>query len=92
MSAWYIFSSLGFYPVNPVGGEYILGAPLLEEATIILPQGKTFTVKAPRKSPDELYVREVTLNGKPYREIFIRHEDIMNGGALEFKMGKKPGK
>jgi predicted alpha-1,2-mannosidase len=92
MSAWYVFSSLGFYPVNPVGGEYILGAPLLEEATITLPQGKTFTVKAPRKSPDELYVREVTLNGKPYREIFIRHEDIMSGGALEFKMGKKPGK
>jgi predicted alpha-1,2-mannosidase len=92
MSAWYVFSSMGFYPVNPVGGDYVFGAPLLEEAVVTLPEGKTFTVKAPRKSPDEIYVQAVTLNGKPYSEIFIRHEDIMKGGTLEFKMGKKRGK
>ncbi|MDR2814595.1 MAG: GH92 family glycosyl hydrolase [Prevotellaceae bacterium] len=88
MSSWYVFSSMGFYPVNPIDGAYIFGSPLLEEAVIALPDGKTFTVKAPRKSPDEIYVQSVTLNGKPHSDIFIRHEDIMKGGTLEFKMGK----
>jgi putative alpha-1,2-mannosidase len=91
MSSWYVFGSMGFYPVNPVGGEYVLGAPLLEEAVVTLPKGKTFAVKAHRTSPDEIYVQSVTLNGKPHKEIFIRHEDIMRGGTLELKMGKKKG-
>jgi predicted alpha-1,2-mannosidase len=90
MSSWYVFGSMGFYPVNPVGGVYVFGSPLLEEAVITLPEGKTFTVKAPKKSPDEIYIQSVTLNGQPYRLRYIRHEDIMQGGTLEFKMGKKP--
>ncbi|MDR0414860.1 MAG: GH92 family glycosyl hydrolase [Prevotellaceae bacterium] len=90
MSSWYVFSSMGFYPVDPVSGEYVFGSPLLEEAVIALPDGKTFTVKAPKKSPDEIYVQSVTLNGRSYTQRYIRHEDVMNGGTLEFKMGKKP--
>ena len=92
MSAWYIFSSMGFYPVNPATGVYDIGTPLLEEAVIQLPQGKTFTIKAPKKSSDEIYIQSVKLNGVKHESMFINHADIIKGGVLEFKMGKKPSK
>lgn len=90
MSAWYIFSSMGFYPVNPATGIYVIGTPLLEQVVISLPGDKTFIVKAPKKSPKEIYIQSVTLNGATYDKTYIRHQDIMNGGTLEFKMGSKP--
>ncbi|MDU1890344.1 MAG: GH92 family glycosyl hydrolase [Dysgonomonas sp.] len=92
MSSWYIFSSMGFYPVNPANGIYVIGTPLLEQAIISLPQGKTFTMKAPKKSNKDIYIQSVTLNGVKHDKTYIRHQDIMNGGILEFKMGSKPSK
>lgn len=87
MSAWYIFSNLGFYPVNPCGGEYVLGAPQVEKATINLPGGKTFTVEAIYFSDDNIYVQSVEFNGHLYEKKYITQEDIMQGGTLRFVMG-----
>ena len=92
MSAWYVFGALGFYPVNPVSGEYIIGTPMLEEAAIQLPDGKTFTIKAPRKKHNEIYIRSTKLKGKKYTKNYITHQDIMNGGTLEFVMSATPRK
>lgn len=90
MSAWYIFSSLGFYPVNPANGEYIFGSPQIPQATINLENGNKFNVITHNAGGDNIYIREIALNGKPYTKTFITHEDIMKGGKLEFFMGKKP--
>lgn len=92
MSAWYIFGALGFYPVNPASGEYVIGTPMLQEAVMHLPGGKTFTVKAPRKKENEIYIRSIKLNGKKYTKPYITHQDIMNGGTLEFAMSAVPRK
>ena len=92
MSAWYIFGALGFYPVNPASGEYIIGTPMLEEATIHLPDRKTFAIKAPRKKGNEIYIRSIKLNGKKYTKNYITHQDILNGGTLEFVMSATPQK
>ncbi|MDR1090140.1 MAG: GH92 family glycosyl hydrolase [Prevotella sp.] len=92
MSAWYVFSSMGFYPVNPANGIYVIGTPLLEQAVISLPGGKTFTMKAPKKSDKDIYIQSVMLNSKKYDNTYIRHQDIISGGVLEFKMGSKPSK
>ncbi|WP_321334687.1 GH92 family glycosyl hydrolase [uncultured Bacteroides sp.] len=90
MSSWYVFSAMGFYPVNPTSGIYVIGTPVLEESAIKLANGKIFTVKAPRKTADEIYIQSARLNGKTYSKTYITHQDIMNGSTLEFKMGKKP--
>lgn len=92
MSAWYIFTSLGFYPVCPGSTEYILGSPAVKSAVLTLENGKTFTVEAPNQSETNVYVQKVTLNGKPVVSNSITHEDIMNGGKLVFTMGAKPKK
>lgn len=92
MSVWYIFGALGFYPVNPASGEYIIGTPMLEEATIHLHDGKTFAIKAPRKKENEIYIRSIKLNGKKYTKNYITHQDILNGGTLEFVMSATPQK
>ena len=92
MSAWYVFGALGFYPVNPVSGEYVIGTPMLEEAVIQLPGRKTFTVKAPRKEDNEVYICSIKLNGEKYTKNYITHQDIMKGGILEFVMTASPGK
>lgn len=92
MSSWYVFSALGFYPVNPANGVYVIGTPLLEKAEIKVDGGKTFSIAASKKSADEIYIQSVELNGKAYNKTYIYHGDIMNGGTLEFKMGKKPSK
>ena len=91
MSAWYIFSAMGFYPVDPVSGKYVLGAPQIKEISINLENGKTFTVKADDLSEENKYVASVTLNGNPVNDIFINYEDIIDGGVLEFQMtSQKP--
>lgn len=86
MSAWYMFSAMGFYPVNPVSGQYVFGAPQLPEITLHLTNGKTFTVKAENLSKEHKYVDSITLNGKPYTKNYISHQDIINGGTLVYKM------
>jgi putative alpha-1,2-mannosidase len=90
MSAWYIFSSMGFYPVNPAVGIYSFGSPQLPQAVINLENGKQFTVITKNPGAENIYIKEIKLNGKPYTKNYITHEDIMNGGKLEFLMGKKP--
>lgn len=93
MSAWYVFSAMGFYPVNPAGGEYAIGTPLLEKAVIRLLNNKTFTIEAPKRDADkDIYIQSATLNGKPYTKNYITHSDIVAGGTLRFKMGSKPSK
>ena len=88
MSAWYIFSVMGFYPVNPCGGEFVLGAPQLPEAELQLPDGKTFTVVAKNYSPDNIHVDHVELNGVHLESPLIHYEDIMCGDTLTFFMTK----
>lgn len=92
MSAWYIFSACGFYPVCPGTDQYVLGAPYLPYASIKLPDGKKFTVTAKGVSDKNRYVKKVLLNGKAYTKMYITHSDIVNGGTLEFVMGSTPDK
>lgn len=89
MSAWYMFSAMGFYPVNPVSGEYVFGAPQLPEFVLHLADGKTFTIKAEGLSEANKYVKSITLNGEPYTKNFISHADIMKGGTLVYQMTDK---
>ncbi len=90
MSAWLIFTGLGFYPVAPGSNEYVLGRPFVEHATINLPNGEKFSVVAEHLSPAHPYVESVSLNGKPLDRGFLRHEEIVRGGELRFVMGDKP--
>ncbi|WP_293955461.1 MULTISPECIES: GH92 family glycosyl hydrolase [unclassified Sphingobacterium] len=91
MSAWYVFSSLGFYPVDPISGKYEIGTPLFEKAELKLSNGKKFTVKANQVSKSKIYIQAVTLDGKPLETSYITHEQIMSGATLVFEMGEKPG-
>lgn len=89
MSAWYLFSALGFYPVNPVNGAYIFGSPIVQEASIHLPNGRTFTVKS-NASKENIYIQSVQRNGTPYTKSYITHKDLMTGGELVFELGPEP--
>ena len=89
MSAWYLFSALGFYPVNPADGKYILGSPEVEYASLQLPEGKEFVIEAKNQSPSNIYVQNVTLNGKTLDAFYITHQQIMEGGRLVFEMTDK---
>ena len=92
MSAWYVMSAMGFYPVNPCGGIYVIGSPLLPGVTIHLENGKTFEIKAYGLSNKNIYIQAVRLNGQPLENVWIPHSAIVSGGTLEFKMGPKPSK
>ena len=92
MSAWYVFSAMGFYPVNPASGVYAIGTPLLDESIISLSGGKTFTIRAQHRTKRNIYIQSALLNGKPFHGSFITHQSMLNGGVLEFKMGEKPCK
>ena len=92
MSAWYVFSAMGFYPVNPVSGEYEIGTPLFPEMRLNLSNGKTFTVLAPNVSRENIYIQSVTVNDQPYDKSYITHQQIMDGATVEFVMGNQPGK
>ena len=89
MSAWYIFSSLGFYPVTPGSPEYALGSPLIEEAKIHLDNGKTLTIIAKNQSQKNVYVKRVIINGKPLKSTSILYNDIISGGEIIFEMTNK---
>ncbi len=86
MSAWYMFAALGFYPVCPVSGEYIIASPTFERAVIHLPGGKTFTIVTKNAGPENVYVKSMTLNGQPYDDIALRYEDLIRGGEMVFEM------
>lgn len=92
MSAWYMFSSLGFYPVAPGSDEYSLGSPAIKSAEIKLENGKIFSVKTVNQSDKNVYVQKVLLNGTPVTSWKIRHSDIINGGQLTFYMSSRPAK
>lgn len=92
MSSWYVFSALGFYPVNPSNGIYVFGSPLFNETKISLPGHKTFKILAKNNSDKNIYIQSAKLNGKNYPYSYIKHKDIMKGGVLEFVMGAKPNK
>jgi predicted alpha-1,2-mannosidase len=92
MSAWYVFSSLGFYPVCPGSNEYVIGSPSVDKATLNFENGKRFTVTAQNLNDKNFYIQQVKLNGLPLATFTISHDDIMNGGTLEFVMSPKPKK
>ena len=92
MSAWYIFSNLGFYPVTPGSNEYVIGSPCVEHAIINLENGKRFELVANNLTEKNMYIQSVTLNGKQYDKPFITHQSIMDGGILVFEMGAEPNK
>jgi len=89
MSAWYVFSSLGFYPVTPVSNQYIIGAPLYDKATIYLENGNQFTMVS-NASDENKYIKSITLNGKPLERSFLYHDEIVAGGSLIFEMTHAP--
>lgn len=91
MSAWFVFSAMGFYPVNPVSGEYEIGTPLFPEMRLNLDNGKTFTVLAPNVSRENIYIQSIKVNGQPYDKSYITHQQIMDGSTIEFVMGNQPG-
>jgi predicted alpha-1,2-mannosidase len=90
MSAWFIFTALGLYPVNPGQPIYALGSPLFDRATVHLENGRDFTVEAERTSPRDFYVQSVTWNGAPLERPWIGHGDLMKGGVLRFRLGPEP--
>ena len=90
MSAWYVFSALGFYPVFPASGAYVLGSPLFDKATVDLSGGRSFTVQTIGNGPENKYIQSAELNGKPYRKSYILHDDILRGGVLKITMGSQP--
>lgn len=92
MSAWYVLSAIGFYPVNPSNGAYVFGRPLFDSASIELPLGKKFIVETKNNGKENIYIQSVTLNGQPYNKSFITHKNIVEGGKLSFVMGPEPNK
>ncbi len=90
MSAWYILSALGFYPVDAVSGNYILGSPLFEHATVQLGQGRTLTIDVSRKNTTDQYIQAFTLNGKPQQRAWFHHTDIAQGGRIQLTMAAMP--
>jgi putative alpha-1,2-mannosidase len=92
MSAWYVFSALGFYPVNPCDLKYQFGSPIITDAKIDIGHGKYFIIKAPLASDVNKYIQEVRLNGETLDRTYITWDEIIEGGTLEFLMGDKPKK
>jgi predicted alpha-1,2-mannosidase len=89
MSAWYVLSALGLYQVEPAGGKYVFGSPLVDKAVLSVGKGKTFTITAKNNSKENIYIQSVRLNGKPYTEYYIDFQEITKGGTLEFTMGAR---
>ena len=89
MSAWYLFSALGFYPVAPASGQYIIGSPVVKSAVITMENGKTLSIEARNQGEKNVYVRSVTVNGKPLNRDFLTFAEILNGGKIVFEMSDK---
>jgi putative alpha-1,2-mannosidase len=90
MSAWYLLSALGFYPVDPVSGNYVLGSPLFDQATLELDRGRKLEIIVQRKDTAHQYIQSFSLNGKPQQRAWFHHTDIAAGGKLVFTMGPAP--
>ncbi|MBE0653345.1 MAG: GH92 family glycosyl hydrolase, partial [Bacteroidales bacterium] len=90
MSAWYVLSAMGIYPVTPGNPIYAIGSPLFEKTTLNLENGEAFTIRALNNSPENKYIQSATLNGKSFSRSFIRHDEIMKGGEIVFEMGPDP--
>ena len=90
LSAWYIFSAMGFYPVHPAIGKYVLGSPVVDRAVITLQNDKTFTLEAKNNSDQNIYIQSATYNGQPYTQGYITHQMITDGGTLTLNMGSVP--
>ena len=91
MSAWFVFSAMGFYPVDPISGQYEIGTPMFPRVELKLANGKTFTVSAPAVSRENIYIQSVKVNGEPYKKSYLTHDLIMSGATVEFEMGAAPG-
>ncbi len=91
-SAWYVFSALGFYPVTPGSGEYVIGSPLFKKATLNFENGKTLVIKAPENSKENVYVKNLTFNGKKISNNYFKHNELLKGGTIIFQMSPEPAK
>lgn len=89
-SAWYVFTALGFYPVCPGSGQYVMGAPLFKKAVLHLENGNEVVINAPENSKENIYIKQMNWNGHPYTHNFINHDELMNGCVMDFKMDKEP--
>ncbi|MDP4187013.1 MAG: GH92 family glycosyl hydrolase [Bacteroidota bacterium] len=92
MSAWYILSAIGFYPVNPANTAFVFGSPIFDEVTLQFPQRKLFTIKTVNNSKKNIYIQSVRLNGKPFTRSYITYSELRKGGLLEFTMGPRPNR
>ena len=90
MAGWYIFNSLGFYPVTPGTGEYVIGMPLFDQATLHLASGKDLVIKSTPNAPQQLFVDKITLNEEPFERLFFTHQELTAGGTLNFQLGIVP--
>lgn len=91
-SAWYVFSAMGFYPVNPASGQYVQGVPLFDRVTLHLPNGKTLHIEAKGNTPEAAYVHATSWNGVPYSRLYFNHADLIQGGVLSFDLSPLPAK
>ncbi len=92
LSSWYVLSAMGIYPVTPGSPIYMIGSPLFEKLTLKTEKGELFTVVAKNSAPDNVYIQDARLNGHPFNRTWISHDEIVNGGTLEFEMGPQPNK
>jgi predicted alpha-1,2-mannosidase len=92
MSAWYVFTALGFYPVNPASAQYLIGSPLFSRVTLTVPGGRQLEIVANRNSPANPYIQAARLNGQPLRAPVLSHAQLLKGGRLEFDMGAQPSR
>jgi putative alpha-1,2-mannosidase len=92
MSAWFVLSALGFYPVDPVSAVYVFGSPLFDVAEVNVGNGRTLTVRANGNGPDRPYVQSVRWRGKPWTKNWIAHSELIQGGDLVFEMGAQPSR
>jgi putative alpha-1,2-mannosidase len=92
MSAWYLFTALGFYPVCPGSDYYVIGSPAVSRAAMNLSNGKKLTITAENLSDANVYVQSVRVNGKPWNSVFLPHREIAKGGRIEFVLGPQPNK
>jgi putative alpha-1,2-mannosidase len=92
ISAWWLFGAMGFYPVNPASGDYMIGSPLFDRITFHVPNGKTFSIIVSDNSPANVYIQSATLDGQPLNVPFITWRQIQGGGTLRFEMGPTASK
>ena len=91
-SAWYVFSSMGFYPVAPATPEYVIGAPLFKKVTVNLENGNRIEITAPENSPENRYIQSIEMNGIPYSKNYFKYEDLQKGATVSFEMNHVPNK